>query len=218
MKLLYVEDEAWMARTIEKLLGQMGYDFDTADCGEAAVECATRNTYDLILLDIMLPDFDGYEVMEKLRERGIETPVLLQTGLIDPEKRAQGDSLGVTDYLIKPFNKNQLVKGIETAIAHARQGGASHSEIEGISPDNGAPSAMENRQHRRLKTIKIARVVGHDVFRCVVMNMSYGGAAIRVPTIAKVLPDRFKLVFKSGQQRNCELCWRHGDKAGVKFV
>lgn len=218
MRLLYVEDEIWMARTIEKLLHQMGYDFDTADCGEVAVELATTNAYDLILLDIMLPDIDGYEVMERLREQGVETPVLIQTGLIDPDKKAQGASLGVADYLIKPFNKNQLVKAIETAIARSRQDSNQDAAIEGLSPDDDTPLPNENRQHRRFKIIKMARVVSHDVFKCVVMNMSYGGAAIRLPSSGYILPEQFKMVFKANEQRDCELCWHHGDKAGVKFV
>lgn len=207
-----------MARTVEKLLRQMGYDFDTADCGELAIELATTNVYDLILLDIMLPDIDGYEVMEQLRERGVETPFLLQTGLIDRNMEAQGVSLGVAEYLIKPFNKNQLVKGIETVIAHAKQGKAELTDSEAFPPDDGAPASEENRQHRRLKTVKFARVLGENVFKCVILNMSYSGAAIRLPFEAKALPDRFKMEFVSGQQRDCEQCWRLKDKAGVKFL
>lgn len=215
MRLLYVEDEAWMARTVEHLLRQMGYEFDTADCGEDAINRATQNDYDLILLDIMLPDIDGYEVIERLRENGVNTPFLLQTGLIDRKKESEGASFGVTEYLIKPFNKNELVKGIETVIERAKQ---DRAELHLVPPDNGTVTDENGRQHRRFKTLKSARVVADDVFSCVVLNMSYSGAAIRLPSVAKQVPENFKLIFKSGDQRECELCWRHGDKIGVKFL
>ena len=121
MKLLYVEDDPTMAKAVGMLLNQSGYQFDEAETGAEAIALASQNAYALILLDLMLPDIDGYEVIHRLRKSGVDTPFLVQTGLLDRDNKAEGASLGVTEYLIKPFNKNELVSGIENVLEKGRQ-------------------------------------------------------------------------------------------------
>ena len=96
MQVLYVEDDKLMAKNVELILQKEGHFCHTADRGERAVELAKRNAYDIIILDIMLPDFDGYEVIERLRASGIDTPYLIQSGLVDRERepRSRAPSRG----------------------------------------------------------------------------------------------------------------------------
>jgi len=215
MRLLYVEDEISMARTIEILLRQEGYDFDTAHCGQDAIDLAKTNRYDLILLDIMLPDFDGYEVIDRLHRSGIDTPFLVQTGLIDRGDPAEAASLGVTEYLIKPFNKSELIDGIESAVARAAKKRMTDNPKHSGAQATGRGD--DRREHRRFVTLKSARVLRPSVFDCVILNMSYGGAAIKLPTESQGLPPEFDIEISGMTVPKCRLCWRVGDKAGIKF-
>lgn len=217
MKLLYVEDDPTMAKTVGMLLNQSGYAFDEAASGMAAIELATNNSYGLILLDLMLPDIDGYEVIGHLRKLGIDTPFLVQTGLLERGSKAEEASLGVTEYLIKPFNKKELVEGIESMLGN------------GQSPENPAPappgpvdqprgeSPEERRRHRRFPSMKKAQVVAPEVINCTILNMSHGGAALQVPYTEKRIPSKFRLNVGLGSDVECEVRWRLGDKVGVTF-
>ena len=108
MRVLLVEDDAATKRSVEMMLASLGYDYDSVDLGEDGVDLAKKTPYDLILLDIMLPGMDGYDVLQQLQDAGVETPVLLQSGLVDRDMAVQGLSLGVDDYLIKPYSKVEL--------------------------------------------------------------------------------------------------------------
>ncbi len=82
MRVLQIEDDAKTAQTVAMILKSEGHDCDTADCGKRALELAGCTEYDLILLDIGLPDIDGYEVLNRLRGAGVTTMVIIQSGLI----------------------------------------------------------------------------------------------------------------------------------------
>ena len=217
MKLLYVEDDPTMAKTVGMLLNQSGYEFDEAASGADAISLASSNAYSLILLDLMLPDIDGYEVIGRLRKTGINTPFLVQTGLLDRGDGSDKASLGVTEYLIKPFNKAELVSGIESVLERARQPEPpAPGPVEPEAPTLGG-SQDERRRHRRFVSMKKAQVVSPDVIDCVILNMSHGGAALQVPYTEKRIPSRFRLNIGIGHDVDCEIRWRLGDKVGVTF-
>ena len=218
MRLLYVEDEVSMARTVELMLRQSGYEYDTVHCGLDAIDKASSNSYDLILLDIMLPDLDGYEVIERLRQMEIDTPFLVQTGLLDRGGEVDGASLGVTEFLIKPFNRNELIKGIETVVGRANPESPVAQMIKAGQEEAARDDDDDRREHRRFKTLKSGRVTWPSPFTCVILNMCYGGAAIRLPYPEKELPDQFSLSLSAGSEVRCEVCWRVQDKVGVKFI
>lgn len=218
-RLLYVEDETSTAKIVGAQLKQAGYRFDTATCGHDAISLAATNEYDLILLDIMLPDLDGYEVIHRIRRLGIDTPFLIQTGLVDRGMNEdEGMSLGASEYLIKPFNKNELINGIDKVVGRSRQ--VSDAWLKSIADPAlpQRPPATERRKHRRFASMKTAHIVSPQIFEIVLMNMGYGGAAIRLPHPVKGLPNKFTLEIHTGPQLECEVCWRLGDKVGVKFT
>jgi two-component system cell cycle response regulator CtrA len=116
MRVLQVEDDPTAAQAVEQMLKSKGYACETTAYGELAVELATQNDYDIILLDIMLPDIDGYEVLRRLQAAQVHTPVLIQSGIIGRDELEKGAGFGVDDYLVKPFTRSELAERIETAL------------------------------------------------------------------------------------------------------
>jgi two-component system, cell cycle response regulator CtrA len=127
MRILLIEDDSATAKSIELMLKSQGYVVDTTDMGEDGEEIAKIYDYDILILDLMLPDMDGYEVLKNLRSAKVETPILILSGLSDIKDKIKGLGLGADDYLIKPFDKSELVARIQ-AIVRRSQGHA-HSEI-----------------------------------------------------------------------------------------
>ena len=117
MRVLRVEDDADTAQTVTKLLKAEGHDCDTADSGKRALELAGNAEYDLILLDIGMPDIEGYEVLNRLRGASVATPVIIQSGLI--LRKNEVKDLGVKGCLAKPFGRHELAENIRTIVPEA---------------------------------------------------------------------------------------------------
>lgn len=113
MNILLVEDEARVADFIRRGLAAEGWSIDHAADGEDALEHAATNTYDVILLDLMLPGIQGQDVCRKLRARKSKTPILMLTALDSPEERVEGLKIGADDYLPKPFDFDELIARVE---------------------------------------------------------------------------------------------------------
>ena len=116
MTILVVEDEIKITRFIKKGLEMEHYTVETAYDGEEALEKAEINTYDLIILDIMIPKIDGVEVCRRLREKKVETPIIMLTARDTVEDRIKGLDVGADDYLIKPFAFGELVARIRALL------------------------------------------------------------------------------------------------------
>ena len=112
MRILYVEDDPEAREFVQKALAQHGYVVDLAEDGAVGLERATGETYDLLVLDVMLPDLSGFEVLRRLREQGVETPALFLTAQGDVSNRIEGLNLGADDYLAKPFAFAELLARI----------------------------------------------------------------------------------------------------------
>ena len=109
MRVLLVEDEQGAARMLAKGLREESYAVDVAGDGETALEQAYLNDYDLIILDVMLPDKDGFEVCRELRANGSAVPILMLTARDAVEDRIEGLNTGADDYLVKPFDFEELL-------------------------------------------------------------------------------------------------------------
>ena len=125
MNILLVEDEARVADFIRRGLAAEGWAVDHVADGEDALEHAASNSYDVILLDLMLPGIQGQDVCRKLRARKSKTPILMLTALDSPEEKVDGLRLGADDYLAKPFDFDELVARVE----------ALHRRATGYAPD-----------------------------------------------------------------------------------
>jgi len=109
MKLLLVEDEKRLAEALAHLLKKSGYAVDTAMDGETGLDMAVAGFYDVIILDRMLPVQDGITLLKTFRDQGFDTPVLLLTAKDTPQDRVEGLDAGADDYLVKPFNTDELL-------------------------------------------------------------------------------------------------------------
>ncbi len=109
MRVLVVEDERRVASFTARALRENAYAVDVAETGEAGLEMAKSNPYDAILLDIRLPGLSGIEVCQKLRDAGVETPILMLTARGLVEQRVEGLDAGADDYLVKPFALAELL-------------------------------------------------------------------------------------------------------------
>lgn len=126
MKLLVIEDEPRMREVLETGLKQGGFAVDATGLGIEGEDWATKNAYDLIVLDVMLPDRDGTDVCRNLRKAGIATPVLMLTALAATDEKIDGLDAGADDYLSKPFEFPELVARIR-AILRRGQPTESHT-------------------------------------------------------------------------------------------
>ena len=120
MRVLLVDDEVIVARGVSLALRAAGMIVDTAETGEESLELARLYDYDIIVLDLMLPDIEGYEVVRRLRAARIETPVLILSGLTRPQAKVRGFGMGADDYITKPFDQHELVARIQAIVRRAK--------------------------------------------------------------------------------------------------
>jgi len=116
MKILIVDDEKPLIEGISKILEEENYDVDTALNGYDGLELAKKGIYDVILLDIMLPEVDGFSIVKTLRNKSVRTPILLVTAKDSINDRVMGLDLGADDYLIKPFASPELLARIRVLL------------------------------------------------------------------------------------------------------
>jgi two-component system, OmpR family, copper resistance phosphate regulon response regulator CusR len=126
MRILVVEDNPKLAVAMQQGLAAQGYAVDIAERGYDAEELAARRAYDVIILDLMLPDRDGVELCRSLRRRGVSTPVLMVTSLSGTQDRVNGLDAGADDYLPKPFQHEELLARVRALM---RRGSASESSV-----------------------------------------------------------------------------------------
>lgn len=120
MRILIIEDEVRLAGTLADMAGEDGYIADVAHDGEAGLDSALCGIYDAIVLDVMLPKLDGFEVLKRMRRDGIQTPVLMLTAKSDLIDRVHGLDLGADYYLTKPFENAEFLACLRAVIR--RQG------------------------------------------------------------------------------------------------
>ncbi len=220
MRVLQVEDDAATAQTVERMLSSKGYVCETTALGEQAVELATQNAYDLILLDIMLPDIDGYEVLRQLRDANVATPILIQSALVSRDELENGLGFGMDDYLIKPYTQAELTERIQTTLAHANDNQTKAAEAEDDRGTVPRDASEGRRNHSRLKTLKSGEIVFDKTSRiinCLILNVSKGGVALQVKE-SPDLPEIFDLRIQHSTLYRCTICWRHRNKLGVRFI
>ena len=128
MRVLLIEDDTAMAKSIELMLTSEGFVCDSTDLGEDGLEIGKLYDYDIIVLDLMLPDIDGYEVLRRLRAAKVRTPILILSGLSEPDNKVKGLGFGADDYMTKPFDKGELIARIHAIVRRAK--GHSDSVIQ----------------------------------------------------------------------------------------
>jgi two-component system cell cycle response regulator CtrA len=120
MRVLLVEDDSVAAHAMALMLKSAHAVVDQADTAEEALELARHYEYDIVLLDLMLPDMEGYEVVRRMRLARIETPVLILSGLSHPEAKVKGFGVGADDFITKPFDKAELLARMQAIVRRGR--------------------------------------------------------------------------------------------------
>ncbi|MEZ4552524.1 MAG: response regulator transcription factor [Dehalococcoidia bacterium] len=123
MHVLLAEDDRRLARVIARVLTEEGHVVDVAHDGDDALALASESTFDVLVLDVMMPGLDGFAVLDRLRRAGVATPVLMLTAKGEVEDRVRGLDLGADDYLTKPF-------ALEELLARVRACGRRHADLQ----------------------------------------------------------------------------------------
>jgi two-component system, cell cycle response regulator CtrA len=109
MRVLLIEDDSATAKGIELMLQAESFNVYTTDLGEEGLDLGKLYDYDIILLDLNLPDMHGYDVLKKLRVAKVGTPILILSGMAEPDNKVKGLGFGADDYMTKPFDRRELV-------------------------------------------------------------------------------------------------------------
>src|SRR6185436_9056621 len=164
MRILVVEDEPRLLRSLAKALREEGYAVDTAEAGDDGLYKAESNSYDVIVLDIMLPRLDGWEVLHRLRKQK-QTPVLLLTARDASKDRVRGLDTGADDYLVKPFDLAELLARLRALIRRSAGQARSNLELGEVLIDTrgrsvtraGQPVALTAREYSILEYLALHR-------------------------------------------------------------
>jgi two-component system cell cycle response regulator CtrA len=181
MRVLLVEDDTSTAKSIEMMLKSEGYIVDATDLGEDGLEIGKIYDYDIIILDLMLPDMDGYDVLKSLRAAKVETPILILSGLAELDNKIKGLGFGADDYLTKPFDKRELIARVQ-AIVRRSQGHAQSIIETGdvkVNLDSrtvevaGKPLHLTGKEYGILELLSLRK--GSTLTKEMFLNHLYGG-------------------------------------------
>ena len=181
MRVLLVEDDPTTAKSIEMMLGHANLNVYSTDLGEEGIDLAKLYDYDIILLDLNLPDMTGHEVLRQLRTARVATPILILSGLADPENKLKGFGFGADDYLTKPFHREELVARIH-AIIRRSQGhaqsvistGKISVNLDAKTVDVGGQTVhLTGKEYQMLELLSLRK--GTTLTKEMFLNHLYGG-------------------------------------------
>ncbi|WP_114285671.1 response regulator transcription factor CtrA [Candidatus Halocynthiibacter alkanivorans] len=181
MRILLVEDDPTTAKSIELMLTHANLNVYTTDLGEEGIDLAKLYDYDLILLDLGLPDMNGHEVLRQLRLARVDTPILILSGDDDTDSKIKGFGFGADDYLTKPFHREELVARIHAIIRRSK--GHSQSIIQtgriGVNLDAKTVSVagksvhLTGKEYQMLELLSLRK--GTTLTKEMFLNHLYGG-------------------------------------------
>ncbi|MCB1971982.1 MAG: response regulator transcription factor [Geminicoccaceae bacterium] len=218
MRALVIEDDPVSAKLIETALRTENIVFEPTDRGEDGIELAKLYDFDIILLDLRLPDIDGYEVVRRLRASRIQTPVLILSGRSDTTDKVRGLTNGADDYLTKPFNKAELLARIHAIVRRAK--GHSESVIKTgslvVNMDSRSVEADGRRLHVTGKEYSILELLslrkGTTLTKEMFLDHLYGGIDEPELKIIDVFicKLRKKIASATGGHHYIETVWGRG--------
>jgi two-component system cell cycle response regulator CtrA len=181
MRVLLVEDDLTATRGITLMLKTQGMIVDSADTGEEALELARLYDYDIVVLDLMLPDMEGYEVVRRLRAGRSTTPVLILSGVSRPGAKVKGFGLGADDFIVKPFDSQELIARIQAIVRRTKGFAQPNVSVGRLTLDLGAREAsvagravhLTGKEYAILEllTLRKGMVMTKEAF----LNHLYGG-------------------------------------------
>jgi len=218
MRVLLIEDDTATAQSIELMLKSENFNVYVTDLGEEGIDLGKLYDYDIILLDLNLPDMSGYEVLRSLRVTKIKTPILILSGMAGIEDKVKGLGHGADDYLTKPFHKDELVARIH-AIVRRSKGHAQSVIITGDLTVNldqktvevdGARVHLTGKEYQMLELLSLRK--GTTLTKEMFLNHLYGGMDEPELKIIDVFicKLRKKLATASSGRNYIETVWGRG--------
>jgi two-component system, cell cycle response regulator CtrA len=218
MRILLVEDDPTTSRSIELMLTHANLNVFATDLGEEGIDLAKLYDYDLILLDLNLPDMSGHEVLRQLRLSRVDTPILILSGSDDTESKLKGFGFGADDYLTKPFHREELVARILAIIRRSKghsqsviQTGQVCVNLDAKTVDvSGKAVHLTGKEYQMLELLSLRK--GTTLTKEMFLNHLYGGMDEPELKIIDVFicKLRKKLAEATGGANYIETVWGRG--------
>ncbi|WP_411891768.1 response regulator transcription factor [Yoonia sp. SDW83-1] len=181
MQILLIEDDPTMSKSIEQILARANAQVCSADTGQTGIKLARSKEYNLIMLDLHLPDMSGREVLKNLRSNSVETPILVLSGDDTRESKLASFGLGADDYLTKPFHREELIARIFAIMRRVRNKMQPTIRIDQVVVNldteivkvDGTPLKMTHKEYQVLELLCLRR--GRTVTKEMFLNHLYAG-------------------------------------------
>jgi two-component system cell cycle response regulator CtrA len=181
MRVLLIEDESSTAQSIELMLKSESFNVYTTDLGEEGVDLGRLYDYDIILLDLNLPDMSGFEVLRSLRVSKVKTPILILSGIASIEHKVKGLGYGADDYMTKPFHKTELIARVHAIVRRSRGHAQSVVQIGDLTVNVDAKTVhikqvrvhLTGKEYQMLELLSLRR--GTTITKEMFLSQLYGG-------------------------------------------
>jgi two-component system, cell cycle response regulator CtrA len=218
MRVLLIEDDSAAAHSIELMLKSESFTVYTTDLGEEGIDLGKIYDYDIILLDLNLPDMSGFEVLRSLRISKVKTPTLILSGLGGIEDKVKGFGVGADDYMTKPFHWDELVARIHAIVRRSKGHAESVIQTDDLvvnldtktSEVNGARVHLTGKEYAMLELLSLRK--GMTLTKEMFLNHLYGGIDEPEVKIIDVFMCKLrkKLANASGGKDYIETVWGRG--------
>jgi two-component system, cell cycle response regulator CtrA len=218
MRVLLIEDDSATAQSIELMLKSESFNVYTTDLGEEGIDLGKIYDYDIILLDLNLPDVSGFDVLRKLRVSKVKSPVLILSGLAAIEDKIKGLGYGADDYMTKPFHKDELVARIYALVRRSKGHAQSVISTDDLCINldtkavdvNGARVYLTDKEYQMLELLVLRK--GTTLNKEMFLSHLYGGMDEPEMKIIDVFicKLRKKLADASGGKNYIETVWGRG--------
>jgi two-component system, cell cycle response regulator CtrA len=218
MRILLIEDDSATAQSIELMLKSESFNLYTTDLGEEGVDLGKIYDYDIILLDLNLPDVSGFDVLRKLRVSKVKSPVLILSGLAAIEDKIKGLGYSADDYMTKPFHKDELVARIYALVRRSKGHAQSVISTDDLCINldtkavdvNGARVYLTDKEYQMLELLVLRK--GTTLNKEMFLSHLYGGMDEPDMKIIDVFicKVRKKLANASGGKNYIETVWGRG--------
>jgi two-component system, cell cycle response regulator CtrA len=218
MRVLLIEDDSSIAQSIELMLKSESFNVCTTDLGEEGVDLGRLYDYDIILLDLNLPDISGFEVLRSLRISKVKTPILILSGLASIEHKVKGLGYGADDYMTKPFHKTELIARVRAVVRRSRGHARSIVQTGDLIVNVDAKTVYINRirvnltgkEYHMLELLSLRR--GTTITKEMFLSQLYGGMDEPEIKIIDVFMSKIrkKLAIASGGKDYIETVWGRG--------
>ena len=218
MRVLLIEDDSATAQSIELMLKSESFNVYTAGLGEEGLDLGKLYDYDIILLDLNLPDMSGYEVLRALRVSKVKTPILIVSGIAGIEDKVRGLGFGADDYMTKPFHRDELVARIHSIVRRSKGHAQSVVQIDDLIVNLDSKTAEINqvrihltgKEYQMLEFLSLRK--GATLTKEMFLNQLYGGMdepEIKIIDVF-ICKLRKKLADASNGKNYIETVWGRG--------